>query len=105
MERMRFMNRIRSFVRSKAGIAVIVALLGCAIILLALLVRGRGLGLWRLAHLGRALLASGSVSSDSQGEFTNIIFLHHSTGHNLIEQGRSPGAVHGRRLPILGPWL
>jgi hypothetical protein len=33
-----------------------------------------------------AVLNSSSVSSS--GDFTNIIFLHHSTGQNLIEQSR-----------------
>lgn len=35
---------------------------------------------------GMAVLRSSSVYSD--GDFTNIMFLHHSTGRNLIEQGR-----------------
>jgi hypothetical protein len=33
-----------------------------------------------------AVLNSSSVSGD--GDFTNVIFLHHSTGRNLIEHGR-----------------
>jgi hypothetical protein len=37
--------------------------------------------------LAQAVLDRDRVASDSQGEFTNVIFLHHSTGHNLIEEG------------------
>lgn len=64
--------------------AVLLALLGYAGMRL---ISGRGLGLTRLANLGRGLIDSGSVSNHSQGGFTSVIFLHHSTGHNLIEQG------------------
>lgn len=49
--------------------------------------RGVGFGLWRVKHLALAILDSRSVEAGSRGEFTNVIFLHHSTGHNLIEQG------------------
>jgi hypothetical protein len=38
-------------------------------------------------HLGLAVLDSASVKATTQGEYTNVIFLHHSTGNNLIEQG------------------
>jgi len=36
-------------------------------------------------HLSRTLLNSGSMQN--KGDFTNIIFIHHSTGRNLIAQG------------------
>ena len=42
--------------------------------------RGRGLR-------GRALAVLRSPSISTDGEFTNVIFLHHSTGRNLIVQG------------------
>lgn len=49
--------------------------------------RGVGFGLWRVKHLALAVLDSRSVKASSRGEFTNVIFLHHSTGRNMIEQG------------------
>jgi len=63
-----------------------IVVLGLLLILSASLLKGR-LGLWRLANVGRAILDSRSVSGYSRGEFTNVIFLHHSTGGLLIEQG------------------
>ncbi|MBN1875871.1 MAG: hypothetical protein JXA33_16735 [Anaerolineae bacterium] len=49
--------------------------------------RGLGLGLWRLKPMALAILDAGAVTANNRGEFTNIIFLHHSTGGNLISQG------------------
>jgi len=49
--------------------------------------RGVGFGLWRVKHLALAILDSRSVRASSRGEYTNVIFLHHSTGHNLIVEG------------------
>jgi hypothetical protein len=46
-----------------------------------------GFGLWRVKHLGLAILNRQSVAATTQGTYTNVIFLHHSTGHNLITQG------------------
>ncbi len=69
--------------RAKAVVVVVVLIASLA----AGLVAWRGLGLWRLTNLGRAAIDSRSVSSHSHGDFTNIIFLHHSVGNNLIEQG------------------
>lgn len=66
-------------------------ILGIAIglcFVLLLLVRLFGMQyLRRLVHVARAVVDSQSVTSYSLGEFTNVVFLHHSTGHNLIEQG------------------
>ena len=66
------------------GTIVALVLLG---LLSVRLLKGRGLGLWRLADLGRAVLDSRSVASYPQGNFTDVVFLHHSVGRNLIEQG------------------
>ena len=97
-------NGIQSLLKSRAGIAIILVLLGCAILLMALvamrLITGHGLGISTfvsssvrsVTDLAQAMLDSDQVSGSSQGEFTNVIFLHHSTGHNLIEQG----GVRGR---------
>ena len=49
--------------------------------------RGLGFGLWRVKHLGLALLNSRRVKASGDGDATSVIFLHHSTGNNLIEQG------------------
>lgn len=37
--------------------------------------------------IARAVTASQTVKEASTGQYTNIIFLHHSTGRNLIDQG------------------
>jgi len=77
------------------GIVGIVVVLAFFALLAMRLITGRSLGLWNfvssrmhlVSNLGRAVLNGRSVSSYSHGDFTNVIFLHHSTGHNLIEQG------------------
>ncbi|MCL4294776.1 MAG: hypothetical protein KJ077_03580 [Anaerolineae bacterium] len=73
--------------------------IGLAITVISLvalrLMAGRSLGLWNIvfsqirftSNLVEAVLDSQAVSDYSRGNFTNIIFLHHSTGRNLIEQG------------------
>lgn len=35
----------------------------------------------------KAVIESSSVTQINKGEYTNIIFLHHSVGYNLIERG------------------
>jgi hypothetical protein len=54
-------------------------------------VTGRGLGLRSLPRTVLSIvLAVADHSRDTQfnqGEFTDVIFLHHSTGNRLIEQG------------------
>ncbi len=72
------------YIVSVVGIVVV---LGFLTLLAIYLIRGRGFGLWRFMHLGRAVLDSRSVASYSRGDFTNIVFLHHSTGRYLIQQG------------------
>jgi len=81
-------NRLR-----KVGIG-----LGAATLLLVLLtlasarlVTGRWLGVRSLARIvvntAQAVNDHRTVANYKQGNFTDIIFLHHSTGNNLIEQG------------------
>jgi hypothetical protein len=81
-------NRLRKFGKS---LAVLVLLSGLLLLGSARLVTGRWLGFRSLARTvvstARAVSDSRAVSRYSQGRFTNIIFLHHSTGNNLIEQG------------------
>ena len=59
---------------------------------------GLGLGLYRIKdvvpavihrvkHVPQAVLDRGSVTADNRGDFTNVIFLHHSTGGALIREG------------------
>ena len=76
-------GRFKSIVKMVGMVAV----LGFLALVAVRLLTGHGLGLWRFVHLGRAVIDSRSVSSYSRGDFTNVIFLHHSTGRNLIEQG------------------
>ena len=81
----RFSNPLRRIIAS--------SILGVVTLALFLVTTGRSLG--RLADYGfRFVMAfvmtnrdSGIVRSHSRGEFTNVVFLHRSVGHNLIEQG------------------
>ena len=69
-----------------------------AVVVLALLILAmvglRGRGLWGLvqakiswaSNTVKAVQDRDAISSD--GDLTNIIFLHHSTGRNLVHQGR-----------------
>lgn len=73
--------RSRKLLWILAGAASIVLLL-----VLALSLRGRGLrqGLvWRI----RAVQDASTVAASARGDYTSVVFLHHSTGRNLIEQG------------------
>jgi len=69
------------------GIVVLIVLFG----ILVWDLQGRGLRTAMVsqarafASMGKAVLDSSSVVAN--GDFTNVIFLHHSTGQNLIEQG------------------
>jgi hypothetical protein len=72
--------------------------LGIGILILVVLLGGlawglRGWGL-RVVLLSRARAVTSMVkvvlnssTVEAKGDFTNVIFLHHSTGKNLIEQG------------------
>jgi hypothetical protein len=73
------------------GVGAGVLLLALLVLLSAHLVTGRW---WGVRSLARTVVSTvqavshrQTVSSYSLGHFTNIIFLHHSTGNNLIEQG------------------
>jgi hypothetical protein len=56
-------------------------------------VSGQGLGLTRFVNIGKALLNRGSVLALNRGNYTHVIFLHHSVGNNLIEQGDLRGRL------------
>ena len=73
------------------GVGAVILVLALVVLSSARLVTGRWFG---IRSLGRTVVNTTlavnhrqTVSSYSQGHFTNIIFLHHSTGNNLIEQG------------------
>jgi len=75
-----------------AGIILIVLVLA---VVIAFKLTGHSLGVYTLVcqplrhgiSLVRAIIDAPSVTDSSRGEYTNIIFLHHSTGHNLIAEG------------------
>jgi len=75
------------------GRLLVVAVLALVLILLGLaalyLLSGRdlGSGLWSVKHLAHAVADRGTITAQSRGEYTNVIFLHHSTGANLIAEG------------------
>ena len=79
--------------RIKRGAIVV----GIALLVLVLLVvatsilTGYGFRLLSFArdlpNLAKAAINSSAVTSTTHGDFRNIMFLHHSVGHNLIEQG------------------
>jgi len=82
---------------AKALVALIVLFAISLSALLAFrLISGRSLGLrsfardqvYAVSGRAKALLGSSSVKATSTGDYTNIIFLHHSVGHNLIDQGQ-----------------
>ena len=68
-------------------------LLGLVVVIGLAVLNLRGLGVRALLLSGMdALLSSGKAvlnrnSVSGEGNFTNVVFLHHSTGRNLIHQG------------------
>ena len=54
--------------------------------------RGQGLRVAAMAKVNSVIdtikALKDSHSINARGDFTNIVFLHHSTGHNLIHQGQ-----------------
>jgi hypothetical protein len=69
------------------GLFSLVLVLGFLALPAIRLISGQGLGLWPYVSLALAVVDSRSVSNYSHGDYTNIIFLHHSTGKYLIAQG------------------
>lgn len=78
-------------INPKARGMFIVLVIGVAVLVITGLIISRNPDWRRLIssrlRLGLAVLDSQRVRSYSRGQFTNIVFLHHSVGHNLIEQG------------------
>lgn len=83
-------NRLGSLLLITGGLLVVIF-----VILLAIrIVGGKPLGIrsfveiqiWKASALVRSLQYSKEIQSLSQGNYTNVIFLHHSVGDNLIRQ-------------------
>jgi hypothetical protein len=66
---------------------LLVMVLGAFLAMRLLTGHGLGLGLGRVLPLTRAIIDRSNVTGYNHGDWTNVIFLHHSTGANLIEQG------------------
>ncbi len=88
------MVRTRSLRRPlKRGLVIVtaVAVTGAALITALSLLTGHGLHLRSFARslpeMIQAIAQRGAVVADTRGEYRNIIFLHHSVGGNLINQG------------------
>jgi hypothetical protein len=82
---------LKGFIKIALGIIGLSFGVLVAALLVYRAVTGRGLGLRSLPRtVLSVVLAVSNQTRDTQfnqGEFTDIIFLHHSTGNNLIEQG------------------
>lgn len=76
------------------GLIILVGLLVClglVTLMAGRIVVGQWLGPRSLArtvvNVTLAVSHRGAVTASNHGNYTNVIFLHHSTGNNLIEQG------------------
>ncbi len=84
-------KRSRKIFLAVVGGALVLAALGLAAFRV---ISGKPLGIryfvevqaWRATSLVKAVAHSGEVKSRSTGDYTNVIFLHHSVGDNLIRQ-------------------
>ena len=52
-----------------------------------------------------AVLDSRRVESYNQGDYTNFVFLHQSTGANLINEGQLRHQLADFRAGVMGPGL
>jgi len=85
-----------SFLKRAFLLLVVVFAVAISGLLLYRVISGRSLGLrsfvntqvYAISSLWKSVTNSSSVKAISTGNYTNIIFLHHSVGHNLIEQGQ-----------------
>lgn len=77
----------------KRGLIIVAAIVvtGAAVITALSLLTGNGLHLRSfvrsLPELIAAVTQRGTVIADTRGDYRNIVFLHHSVGGNLINQG------------------
>ncbi|HIE57826.1 MAG TPA: hypothetical protein EYP88_06315 [Anaerolineales bacterium] len=88
-------NRKKTSPVVKIGLALLLVVIAVgAILSIYRLVTGKSLGLrgyvayrvYLVKNLAKAIQGSSAITSTS-GNFQNIVFLHHSTGTNLIRQG------------------
>jgi hypothetical protein len=72
-------------------LAGVVLVLGLGALVTARIVVGQWLGPRSLAHtilnVTLAVSQRSEVAGTSQADYSNVVFLHHSTGNNLVEQG------------------
>ena len=72
-------------------LAGLIACLGLVTLVVARIVVGQWLGprslVRTVVNVTLAVSQRGAVTASDHGNYTNVIFLHHSTGNNLIEQG------------------
>ena len=93
--------------RLKKGLIVVgvMAAMFVALIMAASVLSGYGLNVrgfaGGVANLLRGVRDHQAIVSNT-GDYKNVVFLHHSVGHNLIEQGAVRELIHKSRLPILG---
>lgn len=88
---MKTVNNYSKLARSGFVLGIFVAVLGIVLFISVSRVseRGyspRGFG-YALRSLVRSLAESRQRVAGSRGDYTNVIFLHHSTGNHLIEEG------------------
>jgi hypothetical protein len=80
------------------------ALLALVVLSLGVAMARTGLGPRRMARIAldtaRAVLDSRRVRSLSQGNYTNLVFLHQSTGANLIREGHLREQLVGSGLQL-----
>jgi hypothetical protein len=85
------MNQSTLKPRRKGLLIAMAALLALCVLLLGAAMLRMGVGPRRMARItldsARAVLDSRQVRSFSQGDYTNLVFLHQSTGSNLIRDG------------------
>jgi hypothetical protein len=77
----------KTWIAMLAAVAIVILLALVAVRLITGCSFGISTFVGSVLDLAQAVLDSDRVASSSQGEFTNVVFLHHSTGRNLIEQG------------------
>jgi hypothetical protein len=88
---MKAMIRPRPIFKFGVALAIAGLAIGLALFLAARLLAGYWPGpralLRMIVNVGRAAADAPAVTAANHGQFTNIVFLHHSTGDNLIAQG------------------
>ncbi len=74
-----------------AALSILAVVVAAAALLGARRLAGEAFGLRESARIalgtGMAVLQRGDVLAGTRGEYTNVFFLHHSVGMNLVDQG------------------